>query len=169
MPDPRFSKRLICICEHTGEGAVGLIINTPFPQVTLADILAEIGLPMPAEIMPPVYYGGPVGSELCFFLYSSDYKAEHEIAVSETVSFSSDPEILADIANHKGPRNYAFFLGYAGWAAGQLEKELSLDGWLVVPADDRIIFHTPDGLKWKQAAEIYGIDIDTFEDISGTA
>lgn len=169
MPDPRFSKRLVYICEHREDGAVGLILNTPCPGIYLGDIFVELGLPQPEGESMPVYNGGPVGSELGFLLYSSDYRAEHEIVVSETVSLSSDPEILTDIANNRGPASYAFFLGYAGWGAGQLEEELGMAGWLVVPASDEIIFKTPDDRKWKQAAEIYGINMDTFEDISGSA
>jgi putative transcriptional regulator len=60
-------------------------------------------------------------------------------------------------------------LGYAGWGPGQLEYELTDNGWLTLPANDQVLFQTPDDTKWKQAARLYGIDITTFENIVGTA
>jgi putative transcriptional regulator len=60
-------------------------------------------------------------------------------------------------------------LGYAGWGAGQLEGELVDNGWLTVPADLEVLFHTPDEQKWKKAAQKFGVDISIFGDIIGYA
>ncbi len=69
----------------------------------------------------------------------------------------------------RGPDNYLFILGYAGWGPGQLEQELVKNGWLTVPSNDDIIFHTSDDSKWKAAALQLGIDIEIFEDVIGSA
>lgn len=89
--------------------------------------------------------------------------------MSATVILSRDPSILKDIAADKGPAHYIFALGYAGWAPDQLEHELSDNGWLTLPGNDEILFATPDELKWKAAAQTYGIDIALYGDITGTA
>ena len=104
-----------------------------------------------------------------FILYTADYHAKDQLQVSNTVCLSSDPQILQDIALHNGPGNYLFLLGYAGWGPGQLENELTDNGWLILPAEDDIIFKTPDSLKWKVAAQKFGIDITTYGDVVGSA
>ena len=169
MPDPRFREKLIYMCGHTEEGAIGLVVNNPLPDVTLDEILINANIPVPDFELPPVYLGGPVEMEAGFILYTSDYHAENQLQVSTTVCLSSDPEILQDIALNKGPAKYLFLLGYAGWGPGQLENELTDNGWLMLPAEDDIIFNTEDSIKWKIAAQKFGIDISTYGDVVGNA
>lgn len=169
MPDPRFREKLIYMCGHTEEGAIGLVVNNPLPDVRLDEILKSADITVPDFELPPVYVGGPVEMGAGFILYTADYQAESQLQVSATICLSSDPKILQDIASSSGPQNYLFLLGYAGWGAGQLENELTDNGWLTLPADDEVIFHTPDSQKWKVAAQRYGIDITTYGDIIGSA
>lgn len=169
MPDPRFAEQVIFICAHSDEGAMGFAINQPNPYFSLEEILQSAHLPVPQEALPSVYVGGPVEMESAFILYGSDYKAEHELEVSTTVSLSRETRVLEDIAHRRGPGRYLFLLGYAGWGPGQLESELLANGWLTLPADDTIIFDAPDDEKWKTAAMQYGIDISTFGDVLGYA
>jgi putative transcriptional regulator len=169
MPDPRFREKLIFMCGHTEEGAIGLIVNNPLPDVTLDEILVNANITVPDFVLPPVYLGGPVEMSAGFILYSADYQAENQLYVSDTVRLSSDPEILRDISLDQGPSKYLFLLGYSGWGPGQLENELTDNGWLTLPAEDKIIFDTPDDTKWKIAAKKFGIDITTYGDVVGSA
>ena len=169
MPDPRFREKIIFMCGHTEEGAIGLVVNNPLPDVRLDEILKSANIPVPDFELPPVYIGGPVEMESGFILYAANYHAESELRVSSSVSLSSDPKILHDIANNVGPNRYLFLLGYAGWGPGQLENELTDNGWLILPAEDGIIFNTPDSMKWKVAAQKFGIDITIYGDVVGSA
>jgi len=169
MPDPRFREKLIYMCGHTEEGAIGLVVNNPLPDVTFDEILISANIPVPDFELPPVYLGGPVEMGSGFILYTADYQVENQLQVSTTVCLSSDPQILRDIALHSGPNNYLFLLGYAGWGPGQLENELTDNGWLMLPAEDSIIFNMEDSMKWKVAAQKFGIDITTFGDVVGSA
>ena len=169
MPDPRFEEQVIYICAHSHEGAMGVAINKPNPLFSFAEILQGAGLPVPPEPLPPVYIGGPVELESAFILYKSDYRTEYQLDVSSTVSLSRETKVLEDIARLRGPEKFLFILGYAGWGPGQLEQELVEDGWLMVPAEDHVIFDVPDEDKWRTAAMMYGIDISVFGDIVGNA
>ena len=169
MPDPRFQKQVVYICAHTGEGAMGLVVNQPIIDISLADILRSADIALPAFKLPQVYLGGPVEMESAFILYSSDYVAANQMEITPTVSLCREAQLLKDIAGGAGPKHYLFFLGYAGWAAGQLESELTVNGWLTLPAADEVLFQTPDEHKWKRAAEMHGIDIATFADLIGSA
>lgn len=169
MPDPRFEEHVIYICAHNDEGAMGVAINQPNRALSLAEILRGANLPVPQEPLPPVYIGGPVELESAFILYLSGYIAEHRLDISDSVSLTRETRVLEDIALGRGPQQYLFILGYTGWGPGQLEHELMVNGWLSVPANDEIIFHTSDEFKWRAAAMQYGIDIATYEDVIGNA
>lgn len=169
MPDPRFAESLVYLCSHSHEGAMGIVVNKPLLGISIADVLHGTGMELTLNNSPPVYLGGPVDIETVFFLYSSEYRVEHQMEISSSVSLSSDPQILRDLSCNRGPLHFVFVLGYAGWGPGQLENELTTQGWLTFPAEDEVLFRVPDELKWKRAAEIYGIDITTYEDRLGTA
>jgi len=171
MPDPRFEEMVIYICNHSQEGAMGLAINKPSYSVTLVEILRGAGLAVPAEpeLLPRVYFGGPVEIASAFILFSSEYHVDHQLSVSSTISLSRNKRVLEDISLGRGPEKYLFLMGYTGWGPGQLEWELAEDGWLLVPADDSIIFDTDNDQKWKAAGLRYGIDITTFSDVLGYA
>jgi putative transcriptional regulator len=169
MPDPRFQGQVVYMCAHNEEGAMGLVINQPIPNVSMADILRSANIAVPELELPAVYMGGPVEMDSAFFLYSAEYETTHFLAISETVRLSRDPEILQDIASGHGPRKYIFLVGYAGWGPGQLENELGMNGWLALPAEEEVLFHTPDELKWQRAAKSHGIDIELYGDVIGSA
>ena len=169
MSDPRFSESVIYLCAHNREGAMGLVINQPIKDVRLEDIFANAGIPVPDRALGPVYLGGPVETDSVFMLYSAEYEIASQLTVSSTVALSRDPQIFYDLVAGCGPKSYLVTLGYAGWGRGQLEAELSVDGWLVLPALDEIIFHTSNHLKWRKAAQAHGIEIGLFGAIVGSA
>lgn len=169
MPDPRFARQVVLICAHNeAEGAMGVVINNP-SRHGLAEILDGAGIPVAHDCLPLVYYGGPVEPESAFILFSSDYDRGHYLEVTPAMRISRDVELLHDIAAGRGPERYLFLVGYSGWAPGQLEHELTMSGWLVLPASDEVVFSTPDEMKWEKAAARHGIDIHTFGDVIGSA
>lgn len=168
MPDPRFKEQIIYLCSHDENGAMGFVINQPSPH-SLADIFKSVKIEAVEDEWPPVYIGGPVEGEAAFFLYSEDYVSVQSVEVGAGVRLSRDPQILHDIALGNGPQHYIFLLGYAGWGPGQLETELSVNGWLSLPAEKSILFTTPDHQKWHKAAQRFGIDIVLFNDQIGSA
>jgi putative transcriptional regulator len=169
MPDPRFQEQVIYLCAHNEEGAMGLVINNPNPEITLLDVLHGSSLIIPEGPLPPVYMGGPVELDAGFILYSGEIHDRHSVEVKPGIYLSRDSRLLEDISLGKGPEQYLFLLGYAGWGAGQLEGELVENGWLTVPADLDVLFHTPDEQKWRKAAQKFGIDISIFGDVIGYA
>ncbi|HIJ77840.1 MAG: YqgE/AlgH family protein [Desulfobulbaceae bacterium] len=169
MPDPRFAEKVIYICAHNEEGAMGLVVNEPISELSLAEIFVSADIEIPKEPLPSIYAGGPVETAGAFFLYDSGYETANFLKVSSTVHLTRDPQILYDISIGAGPKNFLAALGYSGWGPGQLENELTVEGWLTLPATDDIIFKTPDHIKWQKAAKLYGIDISLFGDVVGTA
>lgn len=170
MPDPRFARKVIYMCSHgTEDGAMGVVINQPVPEVTLAALYESMNVPAPDRELPSVFFGGPVEVEAVFILHSSEYETKQFLEITPRVRMSRDPIILNDIANGQGPVDYRFFLGYSGWGPGQLEHELIQDGWLTLPGDYDDIFNIPPEEMWEKITLKHGIDISLFGDVTGTA
>ncbi|MFZ5759810.1 MAG: YqgE/AlgH family protein [Thermodesulfobacteriota bacterium] len=170
MPDPRFARKVIYLCSHTAEdGAMGLVLNDPIEDVSLAALYESMDMPTPEILLPSLYFGGPVEIEAVFILHSSDYRARQCFPITSQVHLSRDALILRDIAAGRGPHHYRFCLGYSGWAPGQLENELSVDGWLTLPADFEDIFATDPEQMWEKITAKHGIDISIFGEIIGRA
>ncbi|MBU4260665.1 MAG: YqgE/AlgH family protein [Proteobacteria bacterium] len=170
MPDPRFARKVIYMCSHElEEGAMGVVLNQPVDDVSLAALYESMNIPVPDMKLPSIFLGGPVEIEAVFILHSSDYPARQYIEINDKVRMSRDPQILQDIAGNKGPQDYRFFLGYSGWGPGQLEYELSQDGWLTLPADYEDIFYIAPEKMWKKITLKHGIDISLFGEVTGKA
>ncbi len=170
MPDPRFQEQVVYLCSHDDQGAMGFVINQP-SAFNLLEIFRSANIEAdPDREWPPLYVGGPVDAEAAFFLYRADgYESVAAIDVGHGLHISRDPRMIREIAAGGGPSDYLLLLGYAGWGPGQLERELTDNGWLTLPGDPEIIFQAPDAEKWKLAARKHGIDIELFADNVGTA
>lgn len=157
LKDPNFERTVVLICEHTKDGAFGLVVNrillnSFFPLLNWLDIKESV-------IDLPVFYGGPVKPEQGYILYESKGTRYASINISDSLALTTTKEILIDIASGKGPKKFLFALGFAGWAPGQLEYELMIDSWLVAPMNERIIFDIPVSERWKAAADSIGVDL----------
>ncbi len=167
LEDPNFSRSVVLICEHSKEGAFGLIINKILMN-SFTPLLSSLDIKN-SLLDLPVYYGGPVKPEQGYVLYSPSDEKYMSIRVSEDLSVTASREILYDIAAGKGPGKFMFVLGFSGWSSGQLEEELMMDSWIVAPLDNRIIFEEPVSERWKLAAGSIGVDLDRFINMGGNA
>jgi putative transcriptional regulator len=167
MADERFARSVVYICAHSPEGAMGITINRPAPQITFRELLVQldiiprddqIRLPEPVKRMT-VHRGGPVETGRGFVLHSADYFIENStLPIDEHVSLTATLEILKAIAAGHGPASSLLALGYAGWAAGQLETEIQANGWLNCPATAEVIFDPDIEGKYTRALAMIGID-----------
>lgn len=170
MGDPRFFKSVILVCVHDEtDGAMGLIVNQPFADFSMNDVFDNFEIKVDAPDFPPVFYGGPVDVESAFILHGDDYESALSQQVMDKVWICRDPNFLHDVANGHGPEQYFFALGYAGWGPGQLEQELSGEGWLALPAEAQDLFCTPARTLWREVTAKHGININLYSDISGNA
>ncbi|MEL7138173.1 MAG: YqgE/AlgH family protein [Pseudomonadota bacterium] len=159
MPDRRFKRSLVYLCSHSGEGAMGLMINREADGVRMADLFAKLSIPLPEEIgVEPIRVGGPVETGRGFVLHSDDYHADDaSLRIEDGVSMTATLEVLHAIARGEGPKDRFVALGYAGWGPGQLELELREHGWLACEADADLLFGDAQDEKWEQALSKLGI------------
>tara|TARA_Y100001970_G_scaffold43508_1_gene54232 strand:+ start:530 stop:1081 length:552 start_codon:yes stop_codon:yes gene_type:complete len=162
--DSVFDKGIIYVCEHNDEGAMGIMINKPIPNIEKLLYKLDIKDLSPK---PNVYLGGPVDINKGFVIHEKGYKTKGTLSVSSQISLTSNLDIINDILDGKGPSNYRFALGYSGWGPGQLEEELKRGDWLILPAYKQIMFDTPDSMMWKKACNKLGIDLNNLAGPAG--
>jgi putative transcriptional regulator len=139
------------------------------------DILEELGLGEKDEIIRlpstirnrEVLRGGPVQTGRGFVLHSPDYFREgNSYAVNDEICLTATLDILKAMAFGESPADAVFALGYCGWAPGQLENEIALNGWLTVPFSRELLFGTPLQSRYDVALGQLGI---TRASLSGAA
>lgn len=160
LNDPHFEHTVIYVCEHTKEGAMGIIINRP-ANVEFSELATHLGIKVdsPQIAAEAIYNGGPVEAERGFILHTANKVWDNTLRVTDEVSLSASLEALEDIAKGAGPDAFRITLGCAGWDAGQLESEIANNDWLVCEADLDVLFHTPSEMQFTAAARVLGIDM----------
>ncbi|CAN0605419.1 unnamed protein product, partial [Ectocarpus sp. 12 AP-2014] len=129
--DPRFSRSVILICAHSGDYTMGLVMNKPMDDLTLPELLDQLGIEQDIQL-PSTYVlnGGPVGSDRGFVVHSNDYFSDGAtVEVAENFSMTATRDVLRALATEGAPSQATMTLGYAGWGLGQLEHELSEHAW----------------------------------------
>jgi putative transcriptional regulator len=172
MSDPRFEKAVVYMCVHSlEEGAMGLIVNKPLPEVRFGDILENLKITARSNncAQIQVHRGGPVQTQLGFILHSGDYQKDGTLAVDSEISLSTTTDILRAIAEGTGPHRNLMALGYAGWDSRQLDDEIKRNAWLNVPADPDLLFSTDYEGKWSKALAKLGIAAHMLSSTAGHA
>jgi len=152
MEDPTFGRSVIFMVAHDDTGSLGLIVNEPVKDISfgeLFDLMRQSHKDLGGKLT--VHFGGPVEPRVGFVLHSKDFMlAQHELPAGD-MAVTTDPEMLAAIAEGRGPAKYLVTLGYAGWGPGQLEMEMQQGDWLVVPSDPDLIFAPDSQQIWQRA------------------
>jgi putative transcriptional regulator len=162
MADPIFTHSVIYICEHSPEGAMGIVVNLPL-NIHLGDVLNNMNIKTDDQHLSsmPVLAGGPIQQERGFVIHrASKHKWESSLNLTSNLSITTSKDILQAIAEHKGPKDVIVALGYACWESGQLEKEIAQNTWLCGPADLQVLFDIPPENRWRAAGALLGIDMD---------
>ena len=169
LDDDNFNHSVTLMCEHTEQGALGLVINRPM-TLHLGEMLEQMGLAhTKLKGDPIVYWGGPVQPERGFVVHNHPGGWDSTLAITDDLYVTTSRDILAAIGNGEGPRQYFVALGYAGWSAGQLDDEVLRNSWLNTPVDRSILFHTPANERWRAATRLLGVDISHLASIAGHA
>jgi putative transcriptional regulator len=167
MRDERFQKTVIYICAHSRDGAMGIVINQRSPSMTFRDLLVQLdvigvdqAIRLPRHVSHAhILKGGPVETSRGFVLHSPDYAAgDATQTIANGICMTATLDILRAMARMEGPKSAIMALGYAGWGAGQLEREIAANGWLHCPGDQEIIFGSDFNAKYDRALQKLGVD-----------
>lgn len=168
LADPNFAKSVILLCDHSAEGAFGLVINR-LSEMSAAEAV-QLSPELEAPNTLPLLIGGPVEPQRGWILTSrapevpgvesaqrTDGLLSKEIGAG--LHLSASPLLLRRVLQaHPTPRRTVVLAGYAGWGPGQLDTELAESSWLIAPVDLDLIFEIPSAVCWDMAMQRLGVD-----------
>lgn len=162
MADPRFERSVTALCIHDDNGAVGIGLSHKRAGIRLRALLEQLEIDPGEAPDSAVLHGGPVEPGRGFVLHSEDWGGEDTLQVvgkgGKLWSMTGTVDVLRAIAEGRGPARWLVALGYAGWAAGQLDEEMTRHGWFACDGDPAILFDTPADERWSAAFKTQGID-----------
>ncbi|MGH7274455.1 MAG: YqgE/AlgH family protein [Nitrospiria bacterium] len=145
LQDQNFRQAIILLCEHGPDGSLGLVVNRPtnVEVSTLIEDLPEL------DAAGQVYAGGPVGKNGMLILCRGDATFEDR-AILEDVFLAHDIDVLKIPWLRGRAGEIRCYVGYAGWAAGQLEAEVNAGAWRVLEGDSKLIFDANLAILWQE-------------------
>jgi len=162
IQDPIFGGTVVYVCEHNDKGVLGVVINKP-TDMTMETLFDRVDLKLAEGLRAtvvdePIMFGGPVQDDRGFVLHSPGGRYSSSLSVTDDVAFTTSIDVLEAVASGGGPARMLVSIGYAGWSPGQLEEEISRNGWLTVGADARVLFDLPIEERYNGAIKLLGID-----------
>ena len=152
MNDSYFERTVILIVQHRPSGSLGIIINKPIREISIASLfeaLNQNGGDVAGDVR--VFSGGPVHPEAGFVVHSPDYRRPETVAVNDRLSMTSSLDILRDIGAKKGPAKILVAFGYAGWGPDQLEREIIMQAWGIAETDPALVLDEDRDKVWDHA------------------
>lgn len=155
LRDPNFAETVVLMLEHTTDGAVGLVVNRPFPGSPHV-ICNGLGIDWAEHGRGDIRLGGPVRTQAGCVVHPPSKCFEDTQIVTPQISVSTSREALEALAGLPDCP-FRLMLGYAGWGPGQLEREMTEGTWLLAPATRTLIFDTQPELVYDSALATLGI------------
>jgi putative transcriptional regulator len=141
-----YFRGVLLICEHSANGSFGLMINKTM-EIELPEEIINI-----KELVNPrvqIRAGGPIQPNQMMLLHSSDLLPDQTLKICEGVYLGGDLQFLQEAVNDPNGPHIRLCFGYAGWTAGQLEREFLNGNWFLHPASAKHIFETPPEKMWQ--------------------
>lgn len=153
LPDPNFNRTVVLLCEHNDMGTFGFVLNKP-SQLFMDDIMDDL-----SSLHMEVFVGGPVQQDTLHFIHRKPELFDNAIEVADGLYWGGEYDqlkILAD-SGQINKNDFKFFVGYSGWAEGQLSNELKENSWIISRnVEIEHIFDTKPERLWKLALENMG-------------
>ncbi|MEQ8358176.1 MAG: YqgE/AlgH family protein [Cytophagales bacterium] len=152
LKDPNFDRSVILICEHNENGTFGLVLNRPI-EVKLGEVLEDL-----EGNAKELLIGGPVQQNTLHFIHKLGNEIIDSIELANGIYWGGDFEQLKIkiISDSIDLDKIKFFIGYSGWDAGQLDREIEEKSWFVADLGDNSIFEADSTNMWKRVLEIMG-------------
>lgn len=163
LRDPNFRQTVILLCKHGPEGALGVVVNRP-TEINITEVLPQV--PILEGQHHRVFSGGPVQRNNLLLLYRMSEGPEDSHHVFNGVYMGGDMKDLEDLLQDPSSLgNFRAFMGYSGWAPGQLENEMRTGSWLTVPADSTTMFGQDHNYLWGNILRSLGTDMAFYADM----
>lgn len=166
MADPNFAKTVVLLCDYTDEGAFGLVVNRQMEEP--AWTLVKTDPPVRVDPDLKLWIGGPVDPQRTWVLMSeAQGQEEEQREICPGVLLSVSKELTLQLLQSPPSKRARVIVGYAGWDAGQLDREIAASAWLTMQVDPALIFNVPPDQMWETAIRRLGADPAALQIASG--
>lgn len=170
LRDPPFARSVIFVCAHTGDGAMGIVLNRPLAKPSFEDLLQQLDVsPSPPARRLRLCEGGPVDGARGFVLHTADWTGDGSLRVDNHTALTASLDILQAVAAGEGPAKGLLALGYANWGPGQLDDEIQQNAWLTAQPESDLLFDAACDTKWVRALASLRVDPVKLSDTAGHA
>lgn len=163
--DDYFNRTVVFMCEHNEQGSMGLVINQS-TDLSIAELYSKLNFMMKNDRTfsnEMVVAGGPMHSERGFILHkNTPNEFQHTYKITDDLSMTTSADVIETLGSELAPEKYLIALGCSSWEAGQLEKEITDNAWLVATANDQILFDMPYDERYVAANQLLGIHPHNF-------
>ncbi|MFH0841112.1 MAG: YqgE/AlgH family protein [Bacteroidota bacterium] len=146
LPDTFFNRTIVYLVDHNAEGSVGFILNKKL-EIKVCDAISGFD-----DWQEYLSMGGPVAPDTLHYLHNLGDKIPNSVLVDENIYWGGDIDFIRGLIR-KGKLDNTqirFFLGYSGWSAGQLERELKENSWVIAKVKTDIVLNNPVDNTWKK-------------------
>ncbi len=163
LRDPNFRQTVVLLCEHGEDGALGVVVNRP-TEINITEVLPQVPI---LEGQPHrVFAGGPVQRNSLLILYRVAEEPSETHHVVNGVYLGGNVQTLERILEKpSSDESFRAFMGYSGWAPGQLENELEAGSWLTIPADPTLVFEKDPAHIWAEVLQTLDISYKMYADM----
>lgn len=148
LADPNFAQTVVLLVDYSSHGAMGIVINQP-TEVMLTEVIPAIS--QLADRQEPLYLGGPVARDRILLLMRTHHRPVDAAHVFGDIFFSASQMALKQMLAQEDPDNYFHaYLGYAGWAPGQLEDEVARGDWYISAGQATVVFDQEPSEMWNR-------------------
>ena len=166
MADPNFAKTVVLLCDYTDKGAFGLVVNRPMTDPAWTMVKTDPPIDVDRDLR--LFVGGPVDPQRTWVLTADPQGTEDEQReIAPGVLLSVSHELTLQLLQAPPTSRSRIIVGYSGWGAGQLEKELAASSWLITDVDPMLIFGVPPEEMWETAIRRLGTDPSALQTSSG--
>ena len=167
LMDPNFMHSVVLVCNHQAEGAFGLVVNRPM-GITADKLLPDH--PLMGRLRLPVHLGGPVDHSTMHLVHTLPDRIPGGVPICGDLTLGGDLDALGKLVEDRPAPdgllgNVRLFLGYSGWAAGQLESELSVGSWVPAPFSLDAVFAQDPRPVWRAVVRSVRSELPWLEDL----
>lgn len=158
-----FSKSVIFIQHHDGDGANGWIVNKKLDDKTAERLRSGMKL----NINCPVYYGGPVDVNSAYIIHTKDFHIPSTISLNDELSLTRDKAVIDILNIGQCPEYWRLIVGSSNWGAGQLESEMlgsrtnGHSSWVSTAYSNQLMWNTMPAEQWNAGIETYAANMTT--------
>ncbi len=165
------NRSMIYICDHSNDGALGVVINKLIPDINILSILKRLNIKN-EQIMdsfPLIYFGGIEEIDKCFIVHSDECMIKYSQIINNHIALTISDNFVKSFTELSESKRKIVCIGCYTWSKSQLENEIASNYWIPIPADEALIFGNPFVDKWSKAFLKIGMNSKLFLNQRGNA